>query len=276
MLNYPETRRVDQVDTYHGMKVADPVSLAGGRRPRVARGRRVGRKKQNAGHAHVSRQHSRSGRNFKRRLTELWNYERYSAPIEEGGAIFLSQERRPAESGRAVRGRHVRRRGPRAARPEQVVGGRHDRAGRLSRRATTASYLAYARIEAGSDWRTIYVIDVETGKQLADQLKWARFSDIAWNADGSGFYYTAIPSRQPGEQYQSAATNQMIYFHKLGTNKRTTSSSIAGPDHPDWSFGSTDRRRQVPRAVDQSQHRSAEPGLGCGRSTRRSTPVDAS
>ena len=81
------------------------------------------------------------------------------------------------------------------------------------------------------------MIDVDTGKELPDHLKWARFSDIAWTKDGSGFYYNRYPEPPPGEQYQSAATNQMIYFHKLGTKQATTRSIYRRPDNPDWSFG---------------------------------------
>ncbi len=80
------------------------------------------------------------------------------------------------------------------------------------------------------------MLDVDTGKQLDDHLKWARFTGIDWTKDGSGFYYNRYPEPPPGEQYQSAALNQMIYFHKLGTKQDEDQLVYRRPDHPDWHF----------------------------------------
>ena len=95
------------------------------------------------------------------------------------------------------------------------------------------------------------MLDVETGKLLDDQLKWVRFTGIDWTKDGSGFYYNRYPEPPPGEQYQSAALNQMVYFHKLGTKQEEDKLIYRRPDHPDWGLSvAADRRRQVPGAFD--------------------------
>ena len=99
--------------------------------------------------------------------------------------------------------------------------------------------LAYARSEAGSDWQQIFLVDVETGKERPDQLKFARFSDIAWDRSGAGFYYSRYPEPAPGEQHQSVATNQMLYFHKLGDKQSADTLIYRRQDNPDWSFGLT-------------------------------------
>ena len=123
-------------------------------------------------------------------------------------------------------------------------------------------YLAYARADAGSDWQQIYVLDVEKNELLDDQLKWVRFGGIDWTKDGRGFYYNRYPEPPPGEQYQSAALNQMVYFHKLGTKQEDDTLIYRRPDHPDWGFSvRADRRRQISGALDRPQHRSAESGL---------------
>ncbi len=97
--------------------------------------------------------------------------------------------------------------------------------------------LAYTQSEAGSDWQQIFMVDVASGKQQPDHLKWARFSDIAWARDGSGFYYSRYPEPAPGEQFQSVAKNQMLYFHKLGDEQAKDTLIYRREDNPDWSFG---------------------------------------
>ena len=119
------------------------------------------------------------------------------------------------------------------------------------------------------------MLDVETGKQLDDQLKWVRFAGIEWTKDGSGFYYNRYPEPPPGEQYQAAALNQMIYFHKLGTKQDDDQLVYRRPDHPDWNFWRrADRRRQVPGALDRPQHRSAEPGARARASAAADAPFN--
>ena len=117
---------------------------------------------------------------IERRLTELWNYERYSAPTVEGRQVLLSEERRPAESVGAVRRRHVRR--PRAACCSTRTRGRRTARSRwpTSPPATTASSWPMPAPTPAATGSRFIVVDVATGKQQPDHLKWARFSDIAW------------------------------------------------------------------------------------------------
>ncbi len=97
--------------------------------------------------------------------------------------------------------------------------------------------LAYARSEAGSDWQQIHVIDVATGEEMGEPLKWSRFTHVEWAKDGSGFYYNRYPEPPVGESHQQAALNQMVYFHKLGATQADDQLIYRRPDHPDWNFG---------------------------------------
>ena len=154
VLHYPETRRVDQTDDYHGVKVADPYRWLEGdvrESPEVAE---WVAKQNEIARAYLDAIPQRP--QIARRLTEIWNYERFSPPQQQGGKYFYLQERRPAEPGGAICGRHVRCRGPRADRSEHVVEGRHVALADTMRRATMASYWRTRRPEAGSDWQQIY------------------------------------------------------------------------------------------------------------------------
>ena len=233
---YPETRRVEVADTYHGVKVSDPYRWLEDdvrESPEVA--------------AWVAAQ-NKVARAFLdaipqrpqiiARLTDLWNYARYSAPVEEAGKYFFLKN--DGLQDQAV----------------LFVADTFDGEGHVlldpnkwSKDGTVAladfapspdgKLLAYARSEAGSDWQQIQLVDVATGKEQPDHLKWARFSDIAWARDGSGFYYSRYPEPKAGEQFQSVATDQMLYFHKLGDEQSADALIYKRSDNPDWSFGLT-------------------------------------
>jgi prolyl oligopeptidase len=233
---YPATRRVNQADVYHGTNIADPYRWLEAdvrESPEVAEWV----KQQNAvARAYLDAIPQRP--QVERRLTELWNYARYSAPVEEAGKYFYLKN--DGLQDQAV----------------LFVADTYDGEGRVlldpnqwSKDGTVSladfapspdgKLLAYARSEAGSDWQQIFLVDVETGKDRPDQLKWARFSDIAWDRSGVGFFYRRYPEPAPGAQHQSVATNQMLYFHTLGDEQSADTLIYRRPDNPDWSFGLT-------------------------------------
>jgi prolyl oligopeptidase len=235
-MTYPETRRVDQVDEYHGVKVADPyrwleadVRESSEVAEWVAAQNKVAR-------AYLDAIPERP--QIVERLTELWNYERYSPPRQEGDKYFYLKND-------GLQNQSV-----------LYVADAYDAEGRVlldpntwsadgtvAMRTFSASddgrYLAYARADAGSDWQQIYVLEVDSGELLEDHLKWVRFTSIDWLKDGSGFYYNRYPEPDEGEKYQSAALNQMVYFHKLGTKQEEDQLIYRRPDHPDWGFSVT-------------------------------------
>jgi prolyl oligopeptidase len=230
---YPETRRVDQVDDYHGVKVADPYRWLEAdvrESPEVAAW--VAKQSEFA-RAYIDAIPQRP--QIARRLTELWNYERYSVPQHEGDRYFYLHN--DGLQNQAV----------------LFVADKYNAEGRVlidpntwTKDGTVAlaawvpskdgKLLAFAKAESGSDWQEIYVLDVASGKELADHLKWARFSDIDWLKDGSGFLYSRYPEPKPGEKYQAAAKDQMVYFHKLGDDQLQDRLIYARPDEPDWTF----------------------------------------
>jgi len=67
--------------------------------------------------------------------------------------------------------------------------------------------LAYGLSKDGSEDSTLYVLNVETGEVLPDQIPNTRAAAVAWTPDGSGFYYTRYPE---GDRY-----NRKAYFHSL-------------------------------------------------------------
>lgn len=95
----------------------------------------------------------------------------------------------------------------------------------------------YAVQDGGSDWRTLKVLDINTGRVLDDQIDWVKFSPLVWARDSSGFYYARYPAPQDGEAFQELNYNQALYFHKLGTPQSADRLVYARPDNPDHGFG---------------------------------------
>ena len=100
--------------------------------------------------------------------------------------------------------------------------------------------VTYAVQDGGTDWRTVRVIDVATGKILPDELKWLKFGGgVDWAKDGSGFYYSRFPEPAAGQTFQASSRNQKVYFHKLGTAQAADRLIYATPANPDYGHGAT-------------------------------------
>src|SRR5205085_11237483 len=97
----------------------------------------------------------------------------------------------------------------------------------------------YGVAEAGSDWNTWHVLDVDTAQPLADELKWVKFSGAAWTKDGKGFFYSRFPAPEPGQTFQSLNVNQKLYYHRLGTPQSADVLAYHPPDQPKWGVTGT-------------------------------------
>jgi prolyl oligopeptidase len=93
--------------------------------------------------------------------------------------------------------------------------------------------LALTQQRDGSDWRTVRVVDVATGKMLGDRLEWANDTAIGWVGD-SGFLYARYPEPPAGETYRAQVFDKAIWFHRVGTPQSADIRVFATPDHRDW------------------------------------------
>ncbi len=95
-------------------------------------------------------------------------------------------------------------------------------------------HLLYAVQDGGTDWRTLHIIDVASDKTLSDEVKWVKFSGLAWARDGSGFFYSRFAEPKKDAAYQSLNINQAVYFHSIGTAQSEDRLIYATPDRPKW------------------------------------------
>jgi prolyl oligopeptidase len=169
------------------------------------------------------------------RLTQLWNYEKYSQPFKEGGRYFYfkndglqnqsvlyTQESLEAEARVLLDPNTLSEDGTVA-----LSGIAISRDGR---------YLAYGLSRSGSDWQEWKVRDIETGEDLPDHLRWIKFSGASWTPDGQGFFYSRYDEPAPGREYESANYFQKLYYHRLGTPQSEDLLVYHRPDQKEWGF----------------------------------------
>jgi prolyl oligopeptidase len=76
--------------------------------------------------------------------------------------------------------------------------------------------------EAGSDWRTVIVLDAADGSELSDRLRWTKFVAPTWLPDSSGFLYWRYPEPS-GQQLVDSMPPGELLLHRLGTDQQTDS-----------------------------------------------------
>jgi prolyl oligopeptidase len=92
-------------------------------------------------------------------------------------------------------------------------------------------FLLYSVQDGGSDWRILRVIDVASGTLLPDEIRWAKFTHLAW-AGSEGFFYSRFPAPAAGQDFQAQNFNQAVWFHRIGTAQEADELVYATPARP--------------------------------------------
>lgn len=231
-MKHPESKRVDHVDTYHGVDVSDPYRwLEDLDAPETAACVQA----QNAvTMPHLDAIPQRDP--IRRRMTELWDYARVSAPFHRGDrwfvlhndglqnqAVVYALDGSDADAGRRV----------------VLDPNAWDAEGRVSLAGFVldhdATRAAYGVSNAGSDWTTWKVLDVATATDLDDVLEWSKFTSAEWLPDGSGFFYGRFDEPQ-GDAMEDVNFFQKLCLHRLGTAQAEDILVYERPDEKEWAF----------------------------------------
>ena len=209
-IQYPTVKTVDTVDVYYGTEVPDPYRWLEDDRS-AETGEWV--QAQNAITEDYLAQIPFRNK-IEERLTEIWNYPKSGAPFKRGDKYFVYRND-------GLQNQYV-------VYVMDELGGEEKvflDPNKWSDEGTTSlsglsfsedgKYAAYSISEAGSDWRTIKVMEVDSRKELEDEVNWAKFSGISWAGDG--FYYSAYDAPKEGDQLKGKNEFHKVYYHKLGT-----------------------------------------------------------
>ena len=230
--SYPPARKSDQVDDYHGVKVADPYRWLEDLDSEETRAWVEAENK--LSFAFLDSIPTRTA--IKDRLTKIWNFEKYGVPFKEGNRYFYArnsglQNQSVLYTVASLNGEPRLLLDPNTLSTDGTValsGMQVSNGGKL---------LAYSLSASGSDWQEWKVRDVETGRDLTDDLKWVKFSGVAWLRDNSGFFYSRYDEPK-SDSLKATNYFQKVYFHKLGTPQSEDVLVYERPDQKDWLFGS--------------------------------------
>jgi prolyl oligopeptidase len=241
-ITYPQARKGDVVDDYHGVKVADPY-----------------RWMENVDSPETTAWIEAENKitfNFledipardkiRDRITKLYDYEKYGMPFREGGRYFFSKND--------------------GLQPQSVIFwmeslGDEPRVlidpNTFSEDGTVAlsglsvsddgKLVAYATSDGGSDWQEYKVREVDTGRDLDDHVQWVKFSGASWTMDNKGFFYSRYAKPDEETKLQDTNYNQKLYYHTLRTPQSQDQLVYERPDHKDWMIngGVTDDGRYL-------------------------------
>ena len=232
LMKYPNTKKDSTTDNYFGNKIADPYRWLENDTSAETKAWVDAENKVTQNYLEQIPYRA----DIKKRLTDLWNYPKESAPFKVGeyyfftkndglqnqsiwfikkgldGAeeVFLDPNKLTADGTAAV----------------SLLGFSHDK-----------KYLAYSVAQAGSDWSNIYVMEVATKMKHGDELKWTKFSGAAWRGDG--FYYSKFDEPVKGTDLSAANKYQKVYYHKLGDQQKNDQLIFEDKTNPNLYFGAS-------------------------------------
>ena len=206
---YPDTRKTDQADDYFGTKVSDPYRWLEDDRSDETKAWVIAQNKVTTGY--IAQIPFRDA--IKKRLTELWNYAKYSAPFKEGAYTYFYLND-------GLQNQSVLYRQLGDAKPEVFLDpNKFSTDGTSSLQgidfSKDGSLAAYQVSEGGSDWRKVIVIDTKTGNKVDDTLRDVKFSGTSW-LHNDGFYYSSY-DKPKGSQLSEQTQIHKLFYHKLGT-----------------------------------------------------------
>ena len=232
-IHYSETRRVDHVDEYHGVKVPDPYRWL---EDDVRENKDVAawveaKNKEAFGYLETIPEREP----IRKRLSELWNYEKFGSPFKAGGrfyyfhnsglqnqSVLFTQDSLDDE--------------PRVFMDPNTW----SKDGTVALSGTQFSddgrFVAYGVQEAGSDWRKWKIREIASGKDLDDELNWVKFNSPDWTSDGQGFFYARYPEPSGDAEFQALNLNMKVYYHRVGTRQDLDVLVYENPAEPSWGF----------------------------------------
>ncbi|MDP4712532.1 MAG: prolyl oligopeptidase family serine peptidase [Saprospiraceae bacterium] len=230
LLPYPETAKTDQVDTYHGTAVPDPYRwLEDDRSPETATWVEA---QNQVTFGFLDQINFRA--DLKKRLEQLNDYEKISAPFREGDYEYFYKND-------GLQNHAIVYRTPVAnpdAEPEVFLD-----PNTFSEDGTTGlaglsfskdgSLVAYQITEGGSDWRKVYVMDTRSKALVGEILEDVKFSGLSWKGN-KGFYYSSYdnPDKQNSSQLSAKTANHKLYFHTLGQPQDQDQLVFGGDKQP--------------------------------------------
>jgi prolyl oligopeptidase len=222
-LQYPQTRKVDHVDTYHGTKVPDPYRWL--EDDNSAETKAWVEAQNKVTFPYLEKIPYRKA--MYERIRKLNDYEKYTAPSRKGPYVFFRkndglQNQSVLYIQKGMDGK-----------PEVLIDpNQWGDTVALTTFAPSkdARYAVYGISRSGSDWQEYKVMELATKKTLPDALQWIKVSGAAWHGDG--FFYSRYPEPEKGKEKASINEGHRVYYHKVGTPQSEDVLVFDDPKNP--------------------------------------------
>ena len=211
-IQYPETKKVDTVDTYFGTEVKDPYRwLEDDNADNTAR---WVQKQNKITFNYLEQIPFRS--EIESRVKELIDYQRVSAPSKQGDFYYYYKN-----TGLQDQSVYYRTDDLDSDNEDVFLNpNKFSDDGTISMAGSSfsddGSLMTYLISDGGSDWRKAITLDTQTKKMVGDTLKNLKFTGISWKGT-DGFYYSSYERPEEGEKLTQTNQNQKVYYHELGT-----------------------------------------------------------
>ncbi len=210
-LQYPVAKKGDQVDVYHGTKVADPYRWMEDDMSKETAAWVEAENKVTFPYLEAIPYRAQ----LQARVKQLSDYPKYGSPFRKGPYYFFTKNEGLQDQSVLYIQKGL------DGTPEVLIDPNKWEGGGTTRLAgfapsADAKYAVYGVSKSGSDWTQYKVMELATKKTLPDAIDWVKVSGIAWQKDG--FYYSRYPEPGKGKS-EKAAINEdhRVYFHKIGT-----------------------------------------------------------
>ena len=224
-ITYPKAPQDGTIDSYFGVKVADPFRpLEDDRSPATAAWVEAENQVTNA---YLSKIPFRA--KLLKRLKEVADFEKVSTPFKKNDKWYVYKNN--GLQNQSVLYQMDELGGPLR---EFLDPNKLSDDGTVALQSTSFSkdgkYMAYVISRSGSDWQEIYVKDIATGELLTDHIEWAKFGGAQWC--GNGFYYSAYDAPEKGKEFSSKNEVHKVYYHKIGTPQSQDVLFYQNPAYP--------------------------------------------
>lgn len=225
IMTYPQTEIIPVNDTYFGTEIVDPYRwLEDDLDPKTKNW--ISRQNENT-YSYLSQIPYRE--TIKKNLEKIWNYERFSAPFNEGNYTYFYKNNGLQNQSVLYRQKNNE---------DAVVfldpnTFSKDGTSSLSDVSFTkdGSIIAIQISEGGSDWRKVIVMNSETKENIGDTLIDVKFSGISWKGN-EGFFYSSYDKPTKGSELSAMTNQHKLYFHKLGTKQSEDKLIFGGSETP--------------------------------------------
>jgi len=224
-MDYPLTKKVTQVDDYFGTKVEDPYRWL--ENDTTAETKEWVLTEQKFTEDYLSKIPFRE--KIMKRYKEILNYPKYFSGIKVGDYILFTKN-----DGLQNQSVYYIQKGLEGEPKVFIDPNKLSSDGSVSVGfdgfSNDKKYVAYHINQAGSDWQAIYVMEIETQKQLSDKLDWIKFGGVAWR--GNGFYYSRYDKPVKGTELTVKNEYQKVFYHKLGDPQEKDLLVYEDKQHP--------------------------------------------